>query len=65
MKLFRLTLYLGADALACAARLHGCVSVLCVAAFAPYDAEGLDWLAGKEEASKWDFDLMNHDLTEH
>ncbi|CAI6013705.1 unnamed protein product [Clonostachys chloroleuca] len=41
----------GADALACAARLRGCVAILSIAAFAPYDAEGLDWLADKEEAS--------------
>ncbi|KAK3680181.1 hypothetical protein LTR78_000558 [Recurvomyces mirabilis] len=37
----------GPHALACAARLKGCVAVLHVAGVAPYDADGLDWMAGQ------------------
>lgn len=37
----------GPHALACAARLPVCKAALCVAAVAPYDAAGLDWLEGQ------------------
>jgi pimeloyl-ACP methyl ester carboxylesterase len=43
---------LGPHALACGARLSGCVAVLSVASVAPYNAEGLDWLAGQGDDSK-------------
>lgn len=43
---------IGPAALACAARLSGCVGVLCVAGVAPWNAEGLDWLAGQGEDSE-------------
>jgi hypothetical protein len=43
---------IGPHALACAARLKVCKAALCVAAVAPYDAEGLDWLEGQGEDSK-------------
>lgn len=36
----------GPHALACAARLPGAAAVLVIAGVAPFDAEGLDWLAG-------------------
>jgi len=39
----------GPHALACAARLPGCIAALCGAGVAPYDAEGLDWLEGQGE----------------
>ncbi|KAL9615717.1 MAG: hypothetical protein Q9160_009313 [Pyrenula sp. 1 TL-2023] len=39
----------GPHALACAARLSGCVAVLCIASFAPYGAEGLNFLGGMGE----------------
>lgn len=42
----------GPHALACAARLPGCIAVLCVAGVGPYNAEGLDFLAGQGEDSK-------------
>lgn len=42
----------GAPALACAARLEGCVGAVVIAAVAPHDAEGLDWLEGQGEDSK-------------
>ena len=41
--------------MACAARLPGCVAALSVAGVAPYDAEGLDFLAGQGEDSKFEF----------
>ena len=37
----------GPHALACAARLPACKAALCIAAVAPYNAEGLDWLEGQ------------------
>lgn len=42
-------LCIGPHVLACAARLEGCLAVLCVAGVAPYEAEGLDYLAGQGE----------------
>jgi hypothetical protein len=42
----------GPYSLACAARLPGVVAALSVAGSAPYDAEGLDFLAGQGEDSK-------------
>ncbi|RDW59169.1 hypothetical protein BP5796_12093 [Coleophoma crateriformis] len=39
----------GPHSLVSAARLRGCVAALCVAGVAPYDAEGLDFLAGQGE----------------
>jgi pimeloyl-ACP methyl ester carboxylesterase len=36
----------GPHALACAARLPGAAAVLVIAGVAPFDAEGLEWLAG-------------------
>jgi pimeloyl-ACP methyl ester carboxylesterase len=36
----------GPHALACGARLDGVVGVLVIAGVAPYDADGLDWMAG-------------------
>jgi len=39
----------GSHALACAARLPGCVAALIIASSAPYEAEGLDFLAGQGE----------------
>lgn len=38
-------------ALACAARLKGCIAVAAVAPVAPFEAEGLDWYAGQGEDS--------------
>lgn len=48
--------HIGPHALACAARLPGCVAALSVAGPAPYDAEGLDFLAGQGEDSKFNLD---------
>ena len=42
----------GAPALACAARLRGCLGAVVIAAVAPHDAEGLDWLEGQGKDSK-------------
>ncbi|QGA21864.1 hypothetical protein EYB26_009575 [Talaromyces marneffei] len=39
----------GPHALACAARLPGCLAVISFAGCAPYNIEGLDWLAGQGE----------------
>lgn len=44
---------IGPHALACAASLPGCLGALCVAGVAPYDAEGLDYLEGQGESSKF------------
>src|SRR5215469_3226586 len=41
----------GPHALACGARLAATASVLVVAGIAPYQADGLDWLAGMGEAN--------------
>jgi len=38
---------LGSHALACAARLDACIGAVSLAGCAPYDAKGLDWLAGQ------------------
>ena len=43
---------IGAHALACAARLPGSLAALCVAGMAPYDARGLDWMAGQGQDSE-------------
>ena len=43
---------IGPHALASAARLNGCVAAVCIAGAAPFDAEGLDFLAGQGEDSK-------------
>lgn len=48
----RLTFDTGPHALACAARLPGCIAALSVAGVGPYNAEGLDFLAGQGEDSK-------------
>ncbi|KAK4958146.1 hypothetical protein LTR10_004571 [Elasticomyces elasticus] len=45
----------GPHALACAARLPGCLAVLCVAGAAPFDGEGLDFLAGQGEDNVEEF----------
>ncbi|KAH8819000.1 Alpha/Beta hydrolase protein [Xylogone sp. PMI_703] len=45
----------GPHTLACAARLPGCVAALCIAGVAPYDAEGLDFLAGQGEGNIEEF----------
>jgi pimeloyl-ACP methyl ester carboxylesterase len=45
----------GPHALACAARLDQAVSALIIAGVAPYDAEGLDWLAGMGEENVTEF----------
>jgi hypothetical protein len=46
-----LIVQLGPHALACAARLKGCVASLVIASVAPYDAEGLDFMAGQGQDS--------------
>lgn len=43
----------GPHALACAARLTGCLAAISFAGGAPYNAEGLDWFAGQGEDSKY------------
>jgi pimeloyl-ACP methyl ester carboxylesterase len=49
----------GPPALACAALLPGrCVAAATLASVAPYDAEGLDFLAGMGEGNVDDFDLV-------
>jgi pimeloyl-ACP methyl ester carboxylesterase len=45
----------GPHALACAARLPGAAAVLVIAGVAPYDAEGLDWMAGMGEENITEF----------
>ncbi|KAI9691447.1 MAG: hypothetical protein M1822_007518 [Bathelium mastoideum] len=45
----------GPHALACAARLPGCLAALSVAGGAPYDAEGLDFFAGQGEDNVQEF----------
>ncbi|KAH8600850.1 hypothetical protein B0O99DRAFT_589729 [Bisporella sp. PMI_857] len=45
----------GPRALACAAQLPACVAALCVAGVAPYNAEGLDFLAGQGEGNIEEF----------
>ncbi|EXJ68783.1 uncharacterized protein A1O5_07714 [Cladophialophora psammophila CBS 110553] len=37
----------GPHSLACAAKLEGCVASIVIAGVAPYNVEGLDWLAGQ------------------
>ncbi len=45
----------GPHALACAARLPAAVAVLVIAGVAPYDADGLDWMAGMGEENVAEF----------
>jgi pimeloyl-ACP methyl ester carboxylesterase len=45
----------GPHALACAARLDAAAAVLVIAGVAPYDAEGLDWMAGMGEDNVVEF----------
>jgi len=45
----------GPHALACAARLPAAVAVVVIAGVAPYDAEGLDWMAGMGEDNVTEF----------
>jgi pimeloyl-ACP methyl ester carboxylesterase len=45
----------GPHALACAARLEGCDSALVIGGVAPYDADGLDWMAGMGEDNVVEF----------
>ncbi|KAJ0114820.1 lpha beta hydrolase [Diaporthe amygdali] len=45
----------GPHSLACAARLPGCVASLVVAGVAPYDADGLDFLAGQGQSNVDEF----------
>jgi hypothetical protein len=42
----------GPHALACAAKLEGCLACISLAAVGPYDAEDLDFLAGQGEDSE-------------
>jgi pimeloyl-ACP methyl ester carboxylesterase len=45
----------GPPALACAARLEAAAAVLVIAGAAPYDADGLDWMAGMGEENIIEF----------
>jgi pimeloyl-ACP methyl ester carboxylesterase len=45
----------GPHALACAARLEEAAAVLVIAGVAPYEADGLDWLAGMGEENETEF----------
>jgi len=45
----------GPHALACAARLDATAAVLVIAGVAPYDADGLDWMAGMGEENVREF----------
>jgi pimeloyl-ACP methyl ester carboxylesterase len=45
----------GPHALACGARLGAAVAVLVIAGVAPYEAEGLDWVAGMGEENVAEF----------
>jgi pimeloyl-ACP methyl ester carboxylesterase len=45
----------GPHALACAARLDAAAAVLVIAGVAPYEAEGLDWMAGMGEDNVVEF----------
>jgi len=45
----------GPHALACAARLDAAAAVLVIAGVAPYDADGLDWMAGMGEENIIEF----------
>lgn len=45
----------GPHALACGARLGAATAVLVIAGFAPYGAEGLDWMAGMGEENVTEF----------
>jgi pimeloyl-ACP methyl ester carboxylesterase len=45
----------GPHALACAARLDAASAVLVIAGVGPYDADGLDWLAGMGEENVTEF----------
>ncbi len=46
----------GPHALACAARLDGVSGALVIAGVAPYDADGLDWMAGMGEENVTEFE---------
>jgi pimeloyl-ACP methyl ester carboxylesterase len=61
----------GPHALACAARLNAAAAVLVIAGVAPYNADGLDWLAGMGEENIAEFsaalrgeDELRHFLVE-
>ena len=45
----------GPHALACAARLEGAAAVLVIAGVAPFEAQGLDWMAGMGEENVVEF----------
>ena len=45
----------GPHALACAARLNAAAAVLVIAGVAPYEADGLDWMAGMGEENVAEF----------
>ncbi|KAH8658334.1 putative valacyclovir hydrolase [Xylariales sp. PMI_506] len=48
----------GSPALACAARLPGCVAAFCIAGTAPFDSEGLDWLEGQGQDNVDEFNAV-------
>jgi len=50
----------GPHALACGARLGAAVAVLVIAGVAPYEAEGLDWVAGMGEENVAEFSAAVH-----
>ena len=50
----------GPHALACAARLDAAAAVLVIAGVAPYDADGLDWMAGMGEENIIEFSAAVH-----
>jgi pimeloyl-ACP methyl ester carboxylesterase len=47
----------GPHALACGARLTGAAGVLVIAGVAPYEADGLDWMAGMGEENVQEFSV--------
>jgi pimeloyl-ACP methyl ester carboxylesterase len=53
----------GPHALACGARLDAAAAVLVIAGAAPYEAEGLDWMAGmsEENVTEWSIALQGED----
>lgn len=51
----------GPHALACAARLAAAAAVLVLAGLAPYDADGLDWMAGMGEDNGFSAALQGED----
>jgi pimeloyl-ACP methyl ester carboxylesterase len=50
----------GPHALACGARLPAAAAVLAVASIAPYEADGLDWMAGMGEDNVTEFSAALH-----